>query len=92
MASWFRGGEELDDTFEVEGPACARAPEEVTVTNVTTGSSDSLGLSTMSVVNLVSTAPGVDSPDTRDNGVMGSESELSTVYKKVGKHEANIHP
>jgi hypothetical protein len=80
MASWFRGGEELDDTFEVEGPACARAPEEVAVTNDTTGSSDSLGLSMMSVVSLVSTAPGVDvdSPDTHDNGVMGSESELST--------------
>jgi hypothetical protein len=78
MASWFRGSVELDDVFEVEGRTWARAPTEVGVTDDRTGSSDAFGLSTMSVVNLVGTAPGVDSlEDTRDNGVIGSEGELS---------------
>jgi len=79
MASWFRGSEELDDAFEVEGPTWARAPTEVAVMDDKTKSSDAFGLSMMSVVtvNLVGTAPGVDSLDTRDNGVMGSEGELS---------------
>src|SRR5712691_3195436 len=81
MASWFRGSKELDDAFEVEGPTWARAPT-VAVTDDKTGSSDAFGLSTMSVVNLVGTAPGADSLDTRDNGVMGSEGELSPVRKR----------
>ena len=33
----------------------------------------------MSVVNLFGTAPGVDSPDMCDSGVMGSEGELDSV-------------
>ena len=36
----------------------------------------------MSVVNLVGTAPGVGCLDTRDNGVMGSEGELSPVHSR----------
>ena len=82
MASWFRGCEELDDKFEVEGPAWARAPTEVAAMDDKTGSSDAFRLSTMSVVSLVGTAPGVGSLDTRDNGVMGSEGELSPVHKR----------
>src|SRR6267154_5020824 len=82
MASWFRGSEELDDAFEVEGPTWAKEPTEVAVVDDKTGSSDAFGLSTMSVVNLVGTVPGVDSLDTRDNGVMGSEGELSPVHKR----------
>lgn len=82
MASWFRCSEELDDAFEVEGPTWARSHTEVAVTDDKMGSSDAFELSTMSVVNLVGTAPGVDSLDTRDNGVMGSEGELSPVHKR----------
>jgi len=77
MASWFRCSEELDDAFEVEGPTLAGAPTEVAVTDDKTGSSDASGLSTISVVSLVGTILGLDSLDTRDNGVMGSEGELS---------------
>jgi hypothetical protein len=77
MASWFRGSEELVGAFEVDGPAWARTPSEVVVTDDRMGLLESFGFSTMSVVNLVGTAPGVDSLDTRDNGVMGSEGELS---------------
>jgi len=82
MASWFRGSEELDDAFKVEGPTWARVPSEAAGRDDRTGSSDFFGLSTMSVVDLVSTVPRVDSPETCDNGVMGSEGELSPVHKR----------
>lgn len=82
MASWFRGSEELAGTFEVDGPAWAGTPLEVVVTDDKMALLESFGFSTMSVVNLVGTAPGVDSLDTCDKGVMGSEGELSPGNKR----------
>lgn len=80
MASWFRGSEEVVDSFEVDGPAWDWAPSEVPVTDDNMGLLEAFGLSTMSVVNLVGTVPGVDCLDNRDNGVMGSEGELNPVH------------
>jgi len=60
---------ELDEAFEADVIAVVSAANW-------TESLDSLGWPTMSVVNLFGTAPGVDSPDMWDSGVMGSEGEL----------------
>jgi hypothetical protein len=82
MASWFRGSDGLADAFESDGPAWDGAPSDVAVVDDKTRLSEAFGLSTMSVVNFVGTAPGVDWVDPRDNGVMGSEGELSPVHKR----------
>ena len=54
------------------------------VTDDKIGLSEAVGLSTMSIVNLIgtaATAPGFDSLDTRENGV-GLEGGLSPVQKR----------
>ena len=72
MASWFRYVES-DGASEVEATVQAWA---LPVTDDGIRSSDSLGLSTTSVVNLVVVAS-TNSPDARESGIMGSEGELS---------------
>jgi hypothetical protein len=87
VTSWmgrFAGSVELDEAFEVD--ATAVVPETVAVAADRTGSSDSLGWSTLPVVNLFGTAAGVDSPDKRDSGVIGSESELDPMERVRQEH------
>jgi hypothetical protein len=80
----FAGSVELDEAFEVD--AMAVVPETVALAADRTGSSDSLGWSMLPVVNLFGTAAGVDSPDKRDSGVIGSESELDPMERVRQEH------
>jgi hypothetical protein len=76
-----RIGRRIRGGWAGHGPAWARVPSKVAVTDDKTGLSEAFELSTMFVVNLIGTAPGIDSLDTRENGV-GLEGGLSLVQKR----------